>query len=879
MLNKNENEYHELKTALDAANVVLESITRLDRAKNEEEIRSELPYLLEAMGKFSASDRSYIFEWLTPEHDTLYMTCEWCADGVHPTIDEMQNLRMTDLPVWSKMLENGEQIVSCDWNADREKYPQEFKAFDGQDIHALIVIPIFSYDKLNGYIGFDNPELSTSDMSMRLLSSVGGHIGSLKENLNMMSDIAEKQKILENNIKELNREKSILDALSVDYTSVYYCDLIDDIMEPLKQAKFTNAELSDNRIKENKQKFSFRIQYYCEHFVLDEYKEEFMQKLSINYLIEHLSKNDRIAYRYRAVPNAAGQQYFEVQVSRLKHAEGFKAVMGYRYVDDIVAEQEKQRKRLEDALAEAKLNNEIINSISKIYSFIYRCDLELGIYEEISAREEMHHYTGKHGYIKDLFGNGSFPLVDDEYREKIINFFDVSTLADRLQNTETISMEYKTKNGTWNIGRFIVKKRDKDGRATSIIYAAGSIDEQKKREIEYQEKMLAAAEDAKRANMVKTDFLRRMSHDIRTPINGIRGMIKIANHFPEDPIKLKECRDKVYEASGFLLDLVNSILDMNKLESGKVSLEHKQFDLYDIFRETDNIVCMPSEEKHIVFEKKGLFIEHRYLIGSPLHFRQILQNIATNAIKYNRDGGTVGCRVDEISFDGTTAVYRFECSDTGIGMSEEFLKHVFEPFAQENDNARTAYMGTGLGLAITKQLVELMGGTIKVESKRGIGSKFIFTLPFEVDKNYKAGIVEEKIQSENISFDGVRVLLAEDNELNKEIAEFMLENAGIKVISAHDGEEAVEIFGKSEPNSIDVILMDIMMPVMDGLTATKHIRSMDRADAKTIPIFAMTANAFHEDRDESLKSGMNEHLTKPLDEIELFNAIRKYVKN
>ena len=878
MLDKNENEYRKLKIALDAANVVLESITRLDKAKTEEEIYGELPFLLESIGNFSASDRSYIFEWLTPEHDALHMTYEWCADGVRPTIGKMQHVHMSDLPLWSGMLNNGEPIVSLDWDADKAKYSREFEIFDGQDIHALIVIPIFSNDKLNGYIGLDNPELSATEMSVRLLASVGGHIGSLRENLNMVSDIAEKQRILENNIKELNREKNILEALSIDYTSVYYCDLIADTMEPLKQKKYTNATLTDKKINKNKHKFSFRIKYYCDNFVLEEYKEEFRQKLNTDYLVDYLSKNERVAYRFKTLPNAAGQQYFEVQLVHIKNTDGFKVVMGYRYIDDIVKEQEAQSVKLEKALAEANLNNEIISAISKIYWTIYRMDIVNGTYEEISAGQEMHRLTGNSGSIDNMFHEARLNIVAEEHQKMMKDFLDISTLNDRLRETESIGTEYHATNGSWHLARFIVKKRDENGNVTNVLYVVRQINREKQKELEYRERMLAAAEDARRANMAKTDFLRRMSHDIRTPINGIRGMIQIANTFPNDPIKLRECRDKIYEASGFLLDLVNSILDMNKLESGKVILEHKPFDLLEIFSETNNIVYMASEEKHLKFERQGVFIQHRYLIGSPLHFRQILQNIASNSVKYNRDGGTVSCKVEETAFDGTTAVIRFECTDTGIGMSEEFLKHAFEPFAQEHSGARTAYMGTGLGLAITKQLTELMGGTITAESELGVGSKFVITIPFEVDEEYNKEETGEKAADESVSLSGTRVLLAEDNELNNEIAVFMLDRAGIQTTIAWNGKEAVEIFAESEPNSFDIILMDIMMPVMDGLTAAKKIRGLDRPDAKEIPIFAMTANAFREDMEESIKAGMNEHLTKPLDESELLRAIRKYIR-
>ena len=387
---------------------------------------------------------------------------------------------------------------------------------------------------------------------------------------------------------------------------------------------------------------------------------------------------------------------------------------------------------------------------------------------------------------------------------------------------------------------------------------------------------MEAAEDARRANIAKTDFLRRMSHDIRTPINGILGMIAIAEHFPNDCKKQGECREKVKEAAGFLLDLVNNILDMNKLESGAIVLEHESFDLMEVLQEINNIVEMNAGLKRVKVSVDYNQIRHRYLIGSPLHLKQILQNIEGNAVKYNREGGSIFCTVSETACENNIVTYKFVCSDTGRGMSTEFLSHAFEPFAQEDNSARTAYMGTGLGLPIAKQLVEMMGGTIQVESEQNIGTTFTVLLPFEIDTAYENGETFQKSVPEG-DISGVKVLLVEDNELNMEIAKFLLEHAGIKVTTAFNGKEAVDIFASSEENQFDLILMDVMMPVMDGLTATRKIRAMNRKDAGKIPIFAMTANAFSDDIEESRKAGMNEHLSKPLDEKKMMSMIRRYV--
>ena len=578
-------EYREMQTALDAVDNMLGHITALDSVVNEEELDSRMPDLLASMGSYSMSDRAYIFTWVPgkEKEQVMRMTHEWCADGVTPTIDMMQDLRMEDMPNWTPRLNRGEAIVSRDWEAEKEKTPEKYAVFDGQDIQSLIVIPIFASKKLNGYIGFDNPDQRMADLSVRLLSSIGTYIGGIKENLSMMSELEQKQ---------ISLQKS------------------------------------------------------------------------------------------------------------------------------------------------------------------------------------------------------------------------------------------------WN--------------------------------------------EARRANIAKTDFLRRMSHDIRTPINGIQGMIAIAEHYPDDSEKQKECLGKIKEASGFLLDLVNSILDMNKLESGTVVLDHKPFDLLQVLQEIHSIAEMNSAQNGLRIVEDYSQVQHTHLVGSPLHLKQILQNIAVNAVKYNRIGGSIQLMTEEIACDDERAVYRFTCADTGLGMSEDFIPHAFEPFAQENSDARTSYMGTGLGLAITKQLVEMMDGSIDVESRQNAGTTFRIVLSFELDHHFEQKKKIEQSLSDEVLY-GKRVLLAEDNALNMEIARFILENAGMDVTTAENGKEAVEIFEASEENYFDLILMDIMMPEMDGLSAVRTIRSMKRSDAEKVPVFAMTANAFSEDIEQSREAGMNEHLAKPLNKNEILNKIKHYM--
>ena len=400
--------------------------------------------------------------------------------------------------------------------------------------------------------------------------------------------------------------------------------------------------------------------------------------------------------------------------------------------------------------------------------------------------------------------------------------------------------------------------------------------EQEKDE-KYKAELLRTAKKAEAANEAKTEFLQRMSHDIRTPINGICGMINVADHYADNMEKQTECRAKIKKTSHLLLELINEVLDMSKLESDEVVLEDIPFNLNSIFEEILGVIEHMAAEQNIriIWEEKE--VTHWNLIGSPVHVKRILMNILSNAVKYNKENGYVYISCREIPSKQTAmTTLEFVCRDTGIGMTEAFQKRIFEPFAQEHAGSRTKFAGTGLGMPITKKLVEKMGGTISFESKEGTGTTFVIRIPFRIDTDMKDRTeAEEKTET---SIHGLHVLLTEDNELNMEIAEFVLQNEGAVVTKAWNGQKAVDIFRKSRPGEFDAILMDIMMPVMNGYEAAKMIRSLDREDAKVIPIIAMTANAFTEDKMRAKEAGMDEHIAKPVDGKLLVKVINELVK-
>lgn len=377
-----------------------------------------------------------------------------------------------------------------------------------------------------------------------------------------------------------------------------------------------------------------------------------------------------------------------------------------------------------------------------------------------------------------------------------------------------------------------------------------------------------AIREAEKANRAKTEFLSHMSHDIRTPINGIMGMLNIAEKNPEDLEKQQDCRQKIKTSAEHLLSLINDVLDINKLESGNVEMKKETFSLPQLFTNCAAIVGGQAASKKISlttsFGEEKQFT-HTDFVASPLHIKQILINIAGNAVKYNKPDGSVHMSCEELSAENGVAQICFTVSDTGIGMSKEYLEHIFEPFTQESNglSARTTYQGTGLGMTIAKKLIDSMGGTIEIESEQDKGSVFTIVLPLEIALQQETE--KEKANPEQIQIAGKRALLVEDNELNQEIAQFMLEDFGLQVTIANNGQEAVELFEQAPPGTYQIVFMDIMMPVMNGYEAAKTIRGLDRPDAAQIPIVTMTANAFAEDVQAALDAGMNEHIAKPLE--------------
>ena len=392
-------------------------------------------------------------------------------------------------------------------------------------------------------------------------------------------------------------------------------------------------------------------------------------------------------------------------------------------------------------------------------------------------------------------------------------------------------------------------------------------------------RLQAAFDEMRIANRTKTEFLSRMSHDIRTPLNGIIGLLQVDETHFDDKALLLDNHKKMQISANHLLSLINDVLQMSKLEEGTTVLTHERISLVELTRDIITIIIGRAEEAGIEweYEKDKSIIPYPYIYGSPLHLRQIFLNIYSNCIKYNRPGGKITTHTDSLGEQDGKCTYRWTISDTGIGMSPDFVDHIFEPFTQEKQDARSYYHGTGLGMTITKELVDRMGGSIAVTSQLGVGSTFVITLPFEIAPSPEQ--TPDAHAAPDISIAGCRLLLVEDNALNAEIAQILLTDEGATVTVVTDGKQAVEIVQNNPPDTFDAVLMDVMMPVMNGIDAAKTIRSLNRPDAKTLPIIAMTANAFYEDAQKCLAAGMNAHLAKPLQIKKVKQTIAEWVKN
>lgn len=837
-------ENNTLRDELEAERFIIDQLTKLSTA---ELIGDGALTLLKDLGEYTCADRSYIFE--VNEDRTCSNTYEWCDDGITPQIDNLKGIPFESMPHWIDIFLNGENILIEDLDDIRTLMPQEYGLLKFQNIRTLIAFPLSVHDKFLGFVGVDNPNMSKSKLIRRMLALLGQHIGSMIHSYQNERTQIEMAAARSRQAYKRDMEK----ILSRAEMGMWTIHTQEGQASTLAADPTMHILLGTDGSTSPEGCYTTWFDHIDSHYVdavLDFQAEIIRSGYSeITYPWHHPVRG-KIWVR-------CGGVLFE------NTPENGISIRGYH--QDITKTRENELKY-----------QSLLYATSQIYYAIYHIDLKKDKMEKISSSNQTYKAVSGQLYASEQIQGFCKKYVMDSYQQKFSAFFDLSTLAERLSGKMFISMEYPNHQGIWRRATFIAQNHEDSTLPTNVLYVTQIIDESKQKELTYQRKLENAIDEAKRANAAKSDFLSRMSHDIRTPINGIMGMLDIASKVQDQPEKVQDCYEKMRFSASHLLTLINDILDMNKLESGELSNDQKVFNIPEMIRGCWDVLEYQAEQSGITGTQIDLSgITYPDVIGSPLHFRQVLMNLLTNAIKYNKPGGSIHISTKLTQKICDTVYYQFTISDTGIGMSQEFLAHIFEPFAQEYSGARTNYQGTGLGMAIVHRLVQAMGGDIQIESQKDIGSTFTIILPFTISDVSDTPQVSVS-DTASVSLDGLKILVVEDNDLNLEIVTYLLEEEGVTVTSAKNGKEACRIFLESEPGEFDLILMDIMMPVMNGLEATRYIRDSGHPNALSIPIIAMTANAFADDVQKSRQAGMNEHLAKPLDPNTLKKAIAAY---
>jgi len=804
-----------------------------------------LDVLLGYLGKALNGERTYIFERNTAGGDDN--TYEWAADGIRPEKESLQNVPPEVCADWYRRFSVGRHIVIKDLEHTRESDPLMYKTLKRQNIHSLVVVPLYDDGRVIGFYGVDNPPARSLDYASDMLQITAHFIVSSLRRRNLVRELQD-------------RSYDILRSLNVDYLGIYQVDFDTDRCRPYRE----NDRLRDLPVH-FEDGYRAAIERYISVYATPRDQERLRVVTEKSHVLAQLQAKKKFYVRYQVKDNPEGLKNLEIHFS-VTGKEGNGVIFALRDVNSVVEQEERHKQ---------ETKRDVENILEGARTGIWTVELEDGCAPRMYADRTMRMLLGVSEDVEpEECYRQWFENIEPDYVEM------VRKSVREMLRSKRVEVSYP-----WNhpeLGKIYVrcigapyKNFDKPGVCLRGFHQ--DITEMMVMRQEHEKALMESLVKVKQANLAKTEFLAHMSHDIRTPMNGILGMLEIAEKTPDDVEKQKECRTKIRMASEHLLSLVNDVLEVSKLESGETTLVEEPFDLRDTLDNCMTILNPKAEESGIRLEMRKVDVRHSGLVGSPLHLRQILINVIGNAVKYNRPDGSVCVWVKELPARDGTAEYQFVIEDTGIGMSEEFQKRVFEPFTQELQDARTSYNGTGLGMFITKKLVDQMGGSIELESQSGVGSRFQITLPLRIDET-RAPAREILEENEPGDISGMRVLVAEDIPLNSEILRYMLEQAGATAVPAENGQIAVDLFAASEPGGFDCVLMDLMMPVMDGLTAARTIRSMDRPDAKTVPMIAVTANAFYEDAKTSKEAGMDEHMPKPVDFKKLFQVMCRLKK-
>lgn len=699
----------------------------------------------------------------------------------------------------------------------------------------------------------------------RLFIGVFIDITQKKEKERAIEEKLKAQEALKQIKKELQAKNEILNALCADFNSVYIVDL--DTGRYKIHLMADSLPKSVSEISESNKEYDVAIDQYITRWVSEE-DADFIRFMTERERVKQtLSERKRFSLRYRVKDREDGQKNFEFSFCDISKKPGEHImVFGARNVDALIGEKEDCRK---------ETLSQVENTLAGAQTGLWNMELGQGAPIRMYGDKTMKKLLGmKEELPPEDYYRKWYDGIGEDYRERIEAVLERSVSGEFREAVYPCSYPGRGK-GYMRIGAVQDKNCQAVGGYCLRGYCQDITETMKEKQLK-EEELVAALMEAKQASRVKTEFLSHMSHDIRTPINGILGLLTIAEKEENSPDRQRDCHQKIRKSAEHLLSLVNDVLDISRMESGAHSLMEETFDINDVLDSCMSILRPQAELEGIRWNATRGEFRHSRLRGSGLHLRQILINIVGNAVKYNKKNGAIYIETREIQQQDGQIWFQFRVSDTGIGMSQEYQKHIFEPFTQANSGARTAYAGSGLGMAITKKLVDQMGGSIQLESMLGKGSTFTVRLPFKPEEADAENRQEDET-SQDVS--GMKVLVAEDNELNREIVQYILEDAGAEPVTAGNGKIALDIFAESDIGEFDCIVMDVMMPVMDGLEATRQIRKLDRPDAGTIPVIALSANAFKEDIERTMEAGMDRHVSKPLDAEKLFRIMAALKKS
>ena len=804
-----------------------------------------LEVLLKYLGKALNGERTYIFERNASNCDDN--TYEWVADGVQPEKDNLQDVPPEVCASWYRNFSVGKHIVIENLEDIRESDPLQYENLKRQSIHSLVVVPLYDGKQMIGFYGVDNPPVKSMEYASNMLQTAAYFIVSSLKRRNLVRELQK-------------RSYNVLHALSVDYLGIYQVNFGTGEYEVYRNSE----QMSMDWAADFQDGYQTAMERYITRYVVPRDQDRLRTVTKRDYVLAQLQTNKKFYVRYQVKNSSYGLKHMEIHFSATgKTEEQHCAIFALRDVNAVVEQEEKNkleaRQSLEDILEGARTG-------------IWTIELEEGCQPRMYTDRTMRILLG----VPDDIGPEEcyrrwFENIEPDYVEM------VQDSVREMLETGRSEVIYP-----WNhpkLGKIYVrcggvpdKTFQKPGACLNGYHQ--DITEIMVTKKKQDQAIMELLEKVRRANSAKSEFLSHMSHDLRTPINGILGMLSILEQSEGDLDRQRDCRKKIRVSTKHLLSLVNDVLQVSKLESGRPTVVEEPFDLHDILENCVTILSSLAEETGIRLVLEEVDLEHSKLIGNPLHLEQILMNVIDNALRYNRPKGSVFVQAKEISCRGRIASFRFVIEDTGIGIGDDFKKHIFEPFTQEHQGARTNYNGVGLGMSIVKKLVDQMKGSIEIDSQLGKGSVVQITLPIRVDVTWSTRPVDkERNVQGNVA--GMRVLLAEDNEINCEIMEFMLGEAGAEVVTANDGKRAVDAFAASAPGTFDCVLMDLMMPVMSGYEATRVIRGLDRPDAGTVPIIALSANAFDEDVAMAKDAGMNAHLPKPVDIKKMFKVMSR----